>query len=168
MKLKQTRFFLYMVLLLSNNQYMHHPFIVHTRTCQMYVTITCARLKHAPCFITWSYWYVYRTLALWNWVGISKNELAHTWAKRVFSKLYTFSCYRASQSRGTTRRPSFTACVKPSIKYIVIFIYFNSVCYLISYTRLFTKLNLFLILLYIAFLTTKFFRSRVVKYNVYM
>ena len=27
---------------------MHLPFIAHTSTCQMYVTITCMSLKHAP------------------------------------------------------------------------------------------------------------------------
>ena len=36
-------------------------------------------------------------------------------------------------------------------------------CYLISYTRLFTKLNLFIILLYVTFLTTKFSRSTVYR-----
>ena len=47
------------------------------------------------------------------------------------------------------------------VKRIVISIYLNSVCYLISYTRLFTKLNLFEILLYITFITTKVSRSTV-------
>ena len=40
----------------------------------------------------------------------------------------------------------------------VISLYLNSVCYLISYTRLFTRLNFFEILLYVI-LTTKFSRS---------
>ena len=31
---------------------MHLPFIAHTRAYQMYVTITCMRLKHAFCFIS--------------------------------------------------------------------------------------------------------------------
>ena len=84
-----------------------------------------------------------------------------TWAKRVFRKRYTFPCYRVSQSRGSTRRPPFKTHVKPSVKRIVIFVYLNSLCYLISYTRLFTKLNLFEILFYITFLTTKFSRSTV-------
>ena len=43
----------------------------------------------------------------------------------------------------------------------VISVYLNTVCYLISYTTLFTKLNLFKILLYVTFLTTKFSRSTV-------
>ena len=30
---------------------MHLPFIAHTRACQMYVTITCTRLKRAFRFI---------------------------------------------------------------------------------------------------------------------
>ena len=47
------------------------------------------------------------------------------------------------------------------VKHIVISVYLNSVCYLISYTRLFTKLNLFEILLYITFITMKVSRSTV-------
>ena len=43
------------------------------------------------------------------------------------------------------------------VKHIVISIYLNSMYYLISYTRLFTKLNLFEILLYITFITTKIY-----------
>ena len=31
---------------------MHVPFTAHTRACQMYVTITCTRLKHAFRFIS--------------------------------------------------------------------------------------------------------------------
>ena len=31
---------------------MHLPFIAHTHTCQMYVTIMCMRLKHAFRFIS--------------------------------------------------------------------------------------------------------------------
>ena len=81
--------------------------------------------------------------------------------EEVFSKRYTFPCYRASQSRGSTRRPPFTRHMKPSVKRIAISIYLNSVCYLISYTRLLTKLNPFEILLYVTFLTTKFSRFTV-------
>ena len=47
--------------------------------------------------------------------------------------------------------------------YIVISVYLNSVRYLILYTRLFMKLNLFEILLYVTFLTTKFSRSMVYR-----
>ena len=88
-----------------------------------------------------------------------------TWAKRVFSKQYTFPCYRASQSSGSTRRSPFTTRVKPSIKHIVISVYLNAVCYLISYTRFFTYLNLFKILLSVTFLTTKFSKSTVYIVN---
>ena len=49
-----------------------------------------------------------------------------------------------------TRRLSFTTHINinpwPSVKCIVISIYLNFVCYLILYTRLFMKLNLFKIL----------------------
>ena len=65
-------------------------------------------------------------------------------SQESFSKQYTFTCYRASQSRVSTRRSPFTTRVKR----IVISVYLNSVCYLISYTRSFTKLNLFKNLLY--------------------
>ena len=44
---------------------------------------------------------------------------------------------------------------QPSVKYTVISVYLNSVCYLISFTRLFMKLNLFEILLYITFIKMK-------------
>ena len=115
---------------------MHLPFIAHTCASQMYVTITCMRLKCALCFISWLYRQDHGAVEVYfeGWT---------TWAKMVFSKRYTFPCYRASQSRGSTRRLSFTTCVKSSIKHIVISIYLNSMCYLFSYTRLFTKLNLF-------------------------
>ena len=86
-------------------------------------------------------------------------------AKRVFSKQYAFLCYKANQSRGSTRRPSFTTWVKPSIKCIVISVYLNSVWYLILYTRLFTKLNLFEILLNVTFIAMKVFGSTVYTLN---
>ena len=38
---------------------MHLPFIAHTRTCQMYVTITCTRLKYALCFVSYFIIYYY-------------------------------------------------------------------------------------------------------------
>ena len=100
-------------------------------------------------------------MALWKY---SKEWT--TWAKRVFSKRYTFLCYRASQSRGLTRRPPFTTCVTPTVIPLVISIYLNSVCYLISFTRLFTKLNLFEILLYVIFITTKVSRSTVFMLSI--
>ena len=50
-KLKHMRFFT-MTILLSNNWYMHLPFIAHTHARQMYVTITCTRLKRAFPFIS--------------------------------------------------------------------------------------------------------------------
>ena len=80
-----------------------------------------------------------------------------TSTKRAFSKQYTFAYYRANQSRVSTRRSPFTT----RIKRIAISVYLNSVCYLISCTRLFTKLNLFEVLLHVTFLTTKFSRSTV-------
>ena len=58
---------------------------------------------------------------------------------------YIFLSYRTGQSRGSTR----PTVIKPSIKHIVISIFLNSVCYLISYTRLFIKLNLFEFYFYI-------------------
>ena len=84
-----------------------------------------------------------------------------TWSKRVFSKQYTFLCYRTGQSRGSITRLPYTTHLKPSVKCIVISIYLNSVCYLITYFRLFTKLNLFKILFYITFITTKVSRSMI-------
>ena len=79
-------------------------------------------------------------MALWEY---SKGW--STWSKKVFSKRYTFPCYRAAQSTGSTRQPPFTTLVKPSIKHIVIF----------------TKLNHFEILLYVTFITMKVSRSTV-------
>ena len=145
---------------------MHLPFIVHIHARQMYVTITCTQLKCAlhfiRGFISWLYWYwTCRTMALWNYF-----EGWTTWAKRVSSKHYTFSCYRASQSRDSKRWPPFTTCVKPSVKHIVISVHLNSLCYLIPYTRLFTKLNFFEILLYVTILLTKFSRSTVILWSL--
>ena len=99
-----------------------------------------------------SYWLVYRMMALWMY---SKGWT--TWSKKVFSKRYTFPCYRASHSRVMTTQSPFTT----RIKCIVISVHLNFVCYLISYTTLFMKLNLFEILFYITFITTKVSRSTV-------
>ena len=43
---------------------MHLPSIVHTRACQMYVTITCTRLKRA-----------FRFISCWIAESTSKDEL---------------------------------------------------------------------------------------------
>ena len=133
---------------------MDPPFIVHWHLCKPNV---CANNVYEAQMCTSFYyllkhWQVYRTMTLWK-----NSEGCITWSKRVFSKQYTFPCYRASQSRGSTRWPQFTACVK----HMVISIYLNSVCYLILYTRVFTKLNLFEILLYVTFITMKVSRSMV-------
>ena len=86
-------------------------------------------------------------MALWRY---SKGW--STWSKWFFSKRYAFPCYRAAQSRDSTRQLPFTTLIKPSIKRIVISLYLNSV-YLILYTTLYAKLNLFEILLYVTFIT---------------
>ena len=87
----------------------------------------------------------------WGWT---------TWAKRVFRKRYTFLCYRASQSRGSTRWPPFTAHVKPSIKYsnfcvCKFHVLFNFVYWIIY------EIKSLRILLYVTFITTKVSRSTV-------
>ena len=151
---------------------MHLPFIAHTRARQMYVTVMCTRLKRVFRFISCrivliSVQYdgdgcesidtIYYTV-VYSIYGesTSKDKLPQpSWS--VFTKQYTFACYRARQSRVSTRWSPFTTHVKR----IVISVYLNSVCYLISYTWLFTKLNLFELLLYVTFLTTKFSRSTV-------
>ena len=71
--------------------------------------------------------------------------------------IHTFLCYRASQSKSSTRQPPFTT----HVKCIVTYVYLNSVSCLILYTRLYTKLNLFEMLLYATFITTKASRSTV-------
>ena len=53
---------------------------------------------------------------------------------------------------------AFTTHVKPSVKHIV---FFKFCVYLISYIRLFTKLNLFEILFYGRFIRTEISRSMV-------
>ena len=107
------------------------------------------RLKLALRFISWLYGAM---MTLWKYFALlePRGSLAND-----------IPCCRASQSRGSTRRSPFTTRVKR----IVISVYLNSVCYLISYTRLFMKLNLFEILLYVTFLTTKFSRSTVLGKN---
>ena len=110
---------------------MHFLFIAHTSACQMYVTVTYTTLKCVLHLITWMI--VLIRVLLWMY-----SEGWTTWSKRVFSKRYMFPCYRVSQSRVSTRRSPFTTCIKR----IVISVYLNSVYYLISYTRLFMKLNL--------------------------
>ena len=135
---------------------MHLPFIAYTLACQMYVTITCTRLKRVLRFISWLYWY--RAMMLWKYF-----KGWTTWAKRVFSKRYTFPCYRASQSRGLTRRLPFTTCIKPSVKRIVISVNLNSVCYILDYYEIKSLRNF----TFITFLPTKFFRSMVCTGNVH-
>ena len=138
---------------------MHLPFIAHTRARQVYVTIMRTRLKRAFRFISFRISCTDKCTERWRRLWKYLKGWA-TSAKRFFSKQYSFACYRASQSKIFDKMiaiPAFTT----RIKRIVISVYLNSVCYLISYTRLFTKLNLFKILLYVTFLTTKFSRSTV-------
>ena len=126
---------------------MHLPFIAHTRARQMYVTITCVRLKRACCFISCRI------------VLISVQDDGDGCESTPKDELPQARGSLANNIRVSTRQSPFTACVKR----IVISAYLNSVCYLVSYTRLFMKLNLFEILFYNTFLTTKFSRSTVVQ-----
>ena len=134
---------------------MHLPFIAHTRAYQMYVTITCTRLKGAFHFISCRI-----VLISVQDDGNGCESTSKDVLPQPRGSLDTFACYRASQSRVSKRRLPFTTFIKR----IVISVYLNSVCYLISYTRLFTKLNLFEILLHVTFLTMKFSRSTVSTY----
>ena len=88
--------------------------------------------------------------------------------QKVFSKRCTFLCYRASQSRCSTRRPPFTTRASSNMhqtkRHTHSNFRLNSMCYLISYTRLFTKLNLLETLLYVTYIAMKLPRSIV---NVY-
>ena len=83
--------------------------------------------------------------------------------KRVFNDQNrpTFLHYRASQSRGLTRgMPSSSlACMRQMHSNFHTVLKFR--VYLISYTRLFTKLNLFDILFYGTFIAIKISRSTV-------
>ena len=83
---------------------------------------------------------------------------SYIWSKRVFSKWYTFLCYRASQSSVSTRWSPLTTCIKHSNFHI-----YKFHVLLISYTRLFMKLNPFKILFYVTFITTKVSRSMAVQ-----
>ena len=89
-------------------------------------------------------------------------------SQKVFSKQYTFLCYRASQSRCSTSRPLFTTRAGSNMhqtkRHTHSNFRLNSMCYLISYTRLFMKLNLLEILLYVTYIAMKLPRSIV---NVY-
>ena len=90
---------------------------------------------------------------VWRYGSTLKDRLRMYLIQRVFSKQNTFLHYRASQSRGLTRGPSFITRIKPSVKCIVIF---ESYVYLILYTRLFSKLNLFKFYFTIHLLQQKF------------
>ena len=72
-------------------------------------------------------------------------------SQKVFSEQYTFLCYGASQSRCSTRRLPFTTRASSNMhqtkRHTHSNFHLNSTCYLILYTRLFTKLNLLEILL---------------------
>ena len=98
---------------------------------------------------------VYRTIA--TAVKVLRR-MNYTSAKRVFSKQYTFACYRVSRSRVSTRRSPFTTRVKlhnsnfSIFKFRVLFNFVYQIIYEIKSLRNFT-------LRYI--LTTKFSRFMV-------
>ena len=79
-------------------------------------------------------------MVLWKY-----SEEWTTWSKRVFSKSYTFLCYTIHNMRQMHNN----------------FCIFKFCVYLISYIRLFMKLNLFEVLLYVTFITMKVSRSTV-------
>ena len=110
----------------------------------MYVTIskTCTRFKHAFRFI----------IVL---IGVQDDGAAKVLRRmnyliqEVVSERNTFPHYRASQSRGSTRELPFTTRVKPIIKHVYSNFHVNKLhVYLILYTRLLKKLNLFEIVHY--------------------
>ena len=94
---------------------MHASSFHSAQSCMpVYVTITCMRLKRALCFII-----VLIAKCTGRWLTLWKYSKGWTtWIKMVFCKWYTFPCYRANQSRGSTRRPPFTTCVKRIVFYV--------------------------------------------------
>ena len=129
----------------------------HACTPNVHVMITCTRLKHAILLVDCTD----KRKGWWRSGRTSKDKLPQLRGS-LANDVATFPSYRASQSRSSTRRLPFTTCIKPSIESIVISVYLNYTCYLLSYTSLFTKLHLHKILLYVTFLM-KFFRSMVLS-----
>ena len=93
--------------------------------------------------------------------GTSKNKLPEV-REPLADNIPSHAIEQANQEVRQDDHHSQHIPNQASLKCIVISVYLNSVCYLILYTRLFTELNLFNILLYITFLTKKFSRSTVV------
>ena len=134
---------------------MHLPFIVHTHAHQMYVTTTCTRLKRAFHFISCQI----VMISVQDDGDGCKSTYFEGWttsASRVFSKQYTFVCYRASQSMVSTRWSPFTI----HVKCIVISVYLNSMLFNFVYWII-CEIKSLWNLLYVTFLTTKFSRSTV-------
>ena len=119
---------------------MRLPFISHTSACHMYVTIMCTRLKHVFCFICTD-----KCTGRWRWLW-KYFEGWTTSAKSVFSRQYTFMCYRASQSRVLTRSP-FTTRIKHSnfciFKYRLLFNFIYYIIYKIKPLQNFTLRYIF-------------------------
>ena len=141
---------------------MHLPFIVHTRASQMYLPITCS-YKAQTCVSLYQCWVVLISVQDDGdgCKSTSKNELLQP--RRTLANNIPL---HAIQSKPIKSFNKPIAIHNMRQTHSIISVYLNSVYYLISYTRLFTKLNLLEILLYVTFLTKKFSRSTVLKASI--
>ena len=90
-----------------------------------------------------------------------------TWSKRVLAnKIPSSTVEQINQEVQQKDCHSQYVSSEASIRCIVIFLYLKSI-YLISYTRLFTKLNLFEILIYSTFITMKISRYMVISHTLH-
>ena len=143
-----------MTILLSNNQYIHLPFITHARACHMYVKITCMRLKCALRFvIVLIAKCTAGMMALWKH---SEDELPDSRGHLANNIIPVLQSKPIKKFDETT-----TNCNMLQTKHQTHsnFRLFKFHVYLILYTRLLTKLNLFKILLYITLISMKVSRK---------
>ena len=88
---------------------MHLPFTVHTHARQMYVCDN--NIYKAQCVLRFITWMIV-LISVQDDGTVNVLQRMNYLIKGVFSKRYTFLCYRASQSRSSTRRSPFTIHVK--------------------------------------------------------
>ena len=119
-------------------------------------------------FYSHLYYSIDKCTRQWHCGNTPKDELPYPRGS-LANNIATFLCYRASQSRCSTRQLPFRHSMYQTHCNFCIFKLFKFCVYLILYTRSFTKLNLFenLLYRYIKFITTKVSRSTVYCYLRY-
>ena len=135
---------------------MHLSFIVYTRASQMYVKNNVYKIQMCFALLVDC---TDKCTGWWRWLCESTSKVELPQPRGSLTNNYTFACYRLSQSRVSTRLLPFTTPCQTHNNFCI----FKFCVYLILYTRLFTKLNLFQIFTLRYTFNNKFSRSMVYR-----